>query len=120
MNVVSLSPLVWALIGFVVFTAGIAIAAGFFGRPKRRQTFPGGPGRYFAALCVQAFGFVLPIPFVWIMLLKVGPPGLNLVAAFATGIIVLAVLRFAPGTGPLLTDLAKAPQPAGRNRTPAP
>lgn len=120
MNVVSLSPLVWALVGFVLFTAGIAIAAGYFGRAKRRASFPGGPGRYFAALCVQAFGFVLPIPFVWLALLHVGPQGLNLVAAFAAGLAVLTLLRFLPVTGPLLTDLGKAPQPAGRNRKPTP
>lgn len=120
MNVVSLGPLLYALIGFVVVTAGIAIIAGYFGRPKRREGFPGGPGRYFAALCVQAFGFVLPIPLVWLMLLRVGPPGLNMAAAFVAGMVTVAVLRFLPVTGPLLTDLAKAPQPAGRNRNPRP
>lgn len=117
MNVVAAGPLLWALIGFVVFTAGIAIAAGYFGRPKLRQAFPGGPGRYLAALTVQAFGFVLPVPFVWLALLGTPPEGLNFVAALAAGIAMLTLLRFVPGTGPLLTDLAQARQQADQRQS---
>lgn len=109
-----------AVLGFVVSTAGIAILAGYFGRKARRESFPGGPGRYFAALCAQAVGFVLPVAGVWLWLIDAEPQGVGLVAAFVAGMVALAVLRFLPITGPLLTDLAKAPQPAGRNRKPAP
>jgi len=115
-----MSQLELAVGGFVVFTAGIAILAGYFGRKARRESFPGGPGRYFAALCVQALGFVLPVALVWLWLIDAEPQGLGLVAAFVAGMVALAVLRFLPITGPLLTELAKAPQPADRNRNPRP
>lgn len=115
-----MSQLELAVLGFVAFTAGIAILAGFFGRKARRESFPGGPGRYFAALSVQAFGFVLPVAAVWLWLRSAEPQGLGLAAAFVAGMVSVAVLRYLPVTGPLLTDLAKAPQPAVRNRKPAP
>jgi hypothetical protein len=118
MNPFEAGPLFWALVVFVVFTAGAAIAAGYFGRAKMRDGFPGGRGRYLAALAVQALGFVLPIPVVWLWLLDAEPEGLNAVAAFVAGFITLMLLRALPVTGPLLTDLGKPPQQA-KNRNPS-
>ena len=84
------------------------MTATFFLRPKVRARYPGGDKRYLAALIIQAAGFMIPIPVVLVFLLGAPIwPGLDVILAVAVGVVVVAILRFAPVTGPLLRDLAR-------------
>ena len=73
-----------------------------------RARYPGGKGRYLAALIIQASGFMIPIPIVLIFLLGAPIwPGLDVILAVAAGVVVVVILRVLPVTGPLLRDLAR-------------
>jgi hypothetical protein len=73
-----------------------------------RARFPGGKGRYLAALIAQAAGFMIPIPVVLVLLLGAPIwPGVDVLFAVAAGILLVVILRFLPVTGPLLRDLAR-------------
>lgn len=108
MNAVSAELLLMQMSLWVLIAIALAVAATFFLRPKVRARYPGGDKRYLAALILQAAGFMIPIPVVLILLLGVPIwPVLDVVLAVAAGVLVVAVLRFLPVTGPLLRDLAR-------------
>jgi hypothetical protein len=93
---------------WVLIAIALAVAATYFLRPKVRDRFPGGKGRYLAALIIQAAGFMVPIPVVLLFLLGAPIwPGLDVALAVLAGVAVVAILRFLPVTGPLLRDLAR-------------
>ncbi|MBL8545249.1 MAG: hypothetical protein JNL81_02225 [Hyphomonadaceae bacterium] len=108
MNVISAQSLlaqmgVWVLIAIV-----LAVTASYVLRPKVRERYPGGKGRYLTALAIQAAGFMIPIPFVLIYLLGAPVwPMFDVFLAVAAGVLVVVILRFLPVTGPLLRDLAR-------------
>jgi len=87
----------------------LAVAVMYFLRPRTRSHYPGGPGRYLAAITVQMVALLAPIPIV-LMFLLTSPlqQELQVVAAVLAGIAVFFGARFAPVTGPLLKDLHKA------------
>lgn len=108
MNVISAQSLLMQMSLWVLIAIALAVAATYFLRPKVRDRFPGGKGRYLAALIVQAAGFMIPIPVVLIFLLGAPIwPGLDVILAVVAGVVVVAILRFLPLTGPLLRDLAR-------------
>lgn len=108
MNVISAQSLLVQMGLWVVIAIALAVAGTFFLRPKVRARYPGGSGRYLTALIVQAAGFMVPIPIVLIYLLGAPIwPGLDVALAVVAGVIVVAILRFMPVTGPLLRDLAR-------------
>ncbi|MGQ0531171.1 MAG: hypothetical protein ACT4OF_00585 [Caulobacteraceae bacterium] len=108
MNVISAESLLINMGLWVVAAIAIAVAATYFLRPKVRERYPGGKGRYLTALIIQAAGFMIPIPVVLFVLL--GAPiwaGVDVILAVVAGIVVVVILRMLPVTGPLLRDLAK-------------
>lgn len=108
MNVISAESLLVQMGLWVLIAIALAVAATFFLRPKVRARYPGGDKRYFAALIIQAAGFMIPIPVVLIFLLGAPIwPMLDVVLAVAAGVLVVVVLRMLPLTGPLLRDLAR-------------
>jgi len=108
MNVVSAESLLVQMGGWVVAAIALAVATSYFLRPKVRDRYPGGKGRYLTALTIQAAGFMIPIPFVLIYLLGAPIPAMfDVFIAVAAGILVVVLLRFVPMTGPLLRDLAR-------------
>ena len=108
MNVVSAESLLVQMGVWVVAAIGLAVATSYFLRPKVRDRYPGGKGRYLTALTIQAAGFMIPIPFVLIYLLGAPIPAMfDVFIAVAAGILVVVLLRFVPVTGPLLRDLAR-------------
>lgn len=108
MNVVSAESLLVQMGGWVVAAIALAVATSYFLRPKVRDRYPGGKGRYLTALTIQAAGFMIPIPFVLIYLLGAPIPAMfDVFIAVAAGILVVVLLRFVPVTGPLLRDLAR-------------
>lgn len=107
MNVIGDSFLL--TIALWVFVAiAIAVAGTYFLRPRTRRLYPGGDGRYLAALIVQATGFMLPIPIVLLLLLGRMPAGYDVIIAVVVGVAVIFGLRMLPVTGPLLKDLHRA------------
>lgn len=93
---------------WVAVAIGLAVAATYFLRPKVRARYPGGPRRYLTALTIQAAGFMIPIPFVLVLLLGAPLyPGLDVILAVVAGVLTVVILRFLPVTGPLLRDLAR-------------
>jgi hypothetical protein len=107
-NVISAQTLLMQMSVWVLMAIALAVAATYFLRPKVRDRFPGGKGRYLAALIVQAAGFMIPIPVVLLFLLGAPIwPGLDVALAVLAGVAVVAILRFLPVTGPLLRDLAR-------------
>lgn len=109
MNVISAQTLLMQMSVWVLFAIALAVGATYFLRPKVRDRFPGGKGRYLTALIIQASGFMIPIPIVLLFLLGAPIwPGLDVALAVLAGVAVVAILRFFPGTGPLLRDLARA------------
>lgn len=93
---------------WVAIAIALAVAFSFFLRPAVRARFPGGERRYLAALVIQAAAFMIPIPFVLVMLLGHSIlPYLDVALAVLAGVACVAILRFAPVTGPLLRDLAR-------------
>lgn len=108
MNVISAQTLLMQMSVWVLMAIALAVAATYSFRPKVRDRFPGGKGRYLAALIVQAAGFMIPIPVVLLFLLGAPIwPGLDVALAVLAGVAVVAILRFMPVTGPLLRDLAR-------------
>ena len=108
MNVISAQTLLMQMSVWVLMAIALAVAATYFLRPKVRDRFPGGKGRYLAALIIQAAGFMIPIPVVLLFLLGAPIwPGLDVALAVLAGVAVVAILRFIPVTGPLLRDLAR-------------
>ena len=108
MNVISAQTLLMQMSVWVLMAIALAVAATYFLRPKVRDRFPGGKGRYLAALIIQAAGFMIPIPVVLLFLLGAPIwPGLDVALAVLAGVAVVAILRFLPVTGPLLRDLAR-------------
>lgn len=108
MNVITAQSLLMQMSLWVLIAIALAVTATYFLRPKVRERFPGGKGRYLTALIIQAAGFMIPIPFVLIFLLGAPIwPGLDVALAVVAGVIVVAILRFLPVTGPLLRDLAR-------------
>lgn len=108
MNVVSAESLLVQMGVWVVAAIALAVATSYFLRPKVRDRYPGGKGRYLTALTIQAAGFMIPIPFVLIYLLGAPIPAMfDVFIAVAAGILVVVLLRFVPVTGPLLRDLAR-------------
>lgn len=108
MNVVSAESLLLQMGVWVVGAIALAVTTSYFLRPKVRDRYPGGKGRYLTALTIQAAGFMIPIPFVLIYLL--GAPILPMFDVFlavAAGVLVVVILRYLPITGPLLRDLAR-------------
>lgn len=108
MNVISAESLLMQMAVWVLAAIALAVAASYFLRPKVRDRYPGGKGRYLTALTLQASGFMIPIPFVLIYLM--GAPILpmfDVALAVLAGVIVVVILRFLPVTGPLLRDLAR-------------
>jgi len=107
-NVISAQALLLQMSVWVLMAIALAVAATYFLRPKVRDRFPGGKGRYLAALIIQAAGFMIPIPVVLLFLLGAPIwPGLDVALAVLAGVAVVAILRFLPVTGPLLRDLAR-------------
>jgi hypothetical protein len=107
-NVISAEHLLMDMGLWVVAATAIAVAATYLLRPKVRARFPGGKGRYLAALIAQAAGFMIPIPVVLVRLLGAPIwPGVDVLFAVAAGILLVVILRFLPVTGPLLRDLAR-------------
>ena len=100
----------YGTIGLVVAGAIVlAIAVMYFLRPRTRAHYPGGSGRYLLAITVQVVALLLPIPIVLLFLLTSPmPQELQVITAVVVGIAVFFGARFAPGTGPLLSDLHKA------------
>ncbi|MEQ1820601.1 MAG: hypothetical protein ABL871_18515 [Terricaulis sp.] len=108
MNVVSAESLLMQMGLWVAAAIAIAVASSYFLRPKVRDRYPGGKGRYLTALTIQAAGFMIPIPFVLIYLLGAPIwPMLDVFLAVMAGVLVVIILRFLPVTGPLLRDLAR-------------
>ena len=108
MNVITAESLLVQMGLWVLIAIALAVTATFFLRPKVRACYPGGDKRYLAALIIQAAGFMIPIPVVLVFLLGAPIwPGLDVILAVAVGVVVVAILRFAPVTGPLLRDLAR-------------
>jgi hypothetical protein len=109
MNVIDGGSLLATIALWVGIAIAAAVAATYFLRPRTRALYPGGNRRYLMALIIQAAGFMIPIPFVLILLLgQPIPEMLHVVLAVAAGVAVVAVLRFAPVTGPMLKDLHRA------------
>lgn len=107
MNVINGASLLLTIAMWVVAAIAIAVAATYFFGPKVRARYPGGKGRYLLALIVQAAAFMVPIPFVLILMIGRLPLGLDVILAVAVGFFVVLGLRFLPVTGPLLRDLAR-------------
>ncbi|MGD9980349.1 MAG: hypothetical protein AB7H66_02115 [Hyphomonadaceae bacterium] len=108
MNVISAETLLMQMGLWVLIAIALAVAATYFLRPKVRERFPGGKGRYLTALIIQASGFMIPIPIVLIFLLGAPIwPGFDVLLAVAAGVVVVVILRMLPITGPLLRDLAR-------------
>ena len=108
MNVISAESLLLQMGLWVAAAIAIAVASSYFLRPKVRDRYPGGKGRYVTALAIQAAGFMIPIPFVLIYLLGAPiPPMFDVLLAVMAGVLVVVILRFIPVTGPLLRDLAR-------------
>lgn len=108
MNVVSAESLLVQMGVWVTAAIAIAVASSYFLRPKVRERYPGGKGRYLTALTIQAAGFMIPIPFVLIYLLGAPIwPMFDVFVAVLAGVLVVMILRFIPVTGPLLRDLAR-------------
>lgn len=108
MNVISAESLLVQMSLWVLAAIALAVAGTYFLRPKVRDRFPGGKGRYLAAITLQAAGFMIPIPVVLVFLLGAPlGPWLDIALAVLAGIIVVVILRFLPVTGPLLRDLAR-------------
>lgn len=108
MNVISAERLLLDMGLWVVAAIAIAVAATYFMRPKLRDRYPGGKGRYLTAIIIQAAGFMIPIPVVLILLL--GVPiwaGVDVILAVAAGVVLVLILHMLPVTGPLLRDLAR-------------
>lgn len=108
MNVVSAQTLLMQMSLWVLIAIALAVGATYFLRPKVRDRYPGGKQRYLMALVIQASGFMIPIP-VALLALVGAPiwPGLDVILAVVAGVIVVAILRVLPVTGPLLRDLAR-------------
>jgi hypothetical protein len=108
MNVVFAQSLLVQMGLWVAGAIALAVASTYFLRPKVRDRYPGGKGRYLTALTLQAAGFMVPIPFVLIYLLGAPIPAMfDVFIAVVSGIVVVVALRFLPVTGPLLRDLAR-------------
>jgi hypothetical protein len=108
MNVITAESLLMQMGLWVLIAIALAVAATYWLRAKVRERYPGGKRRYLAALIVQAAGFMIPIPIVLIVLLGAPIwPGLDVLLAVVAGVVVVAILRFLPVTGPLLRDLAR-------------
>jgi hypothetical protein len=110
MNVIDGPSLLVQIALWVVAAVALAVAFTYFTRPRTRALYPGGNGRYLAALIVQAAGFMIPIPFVLILLMgyRLPVPGLEVIGAVLVGLGVIFGLRALPVTGPLLKDLHRA------------
>jgi hypothetical protein len=107
-NVISAQSLLMQMSLWVLAAIALAVTATYFLRPKVRERFPGGNGRYLATLIIQASGFMIPIPVVLVFLLGAPIwPGLDIIFAVVAGVATVAILRFLPVTGPLLRDLAR-------------
>lgn len=109
MNVISAGPLYLTLLLWVGGALVLAVGAMYFLRPRTRAHYPGGNGRYLLATTIQVAALLVPLPIVLILLLG-SPlaPSLHVIVAVLVGLAVLFGLRFAPLTGPLLSDLHKA------------
>jgi hypothetical protein len=108
MNVITAESLLMQMGLWVLIAIALAVAATYWLRAKVRERYPGGKRRYLAALIVQAAGFMIPIPIVLTVLLGAPIwPGLDVLLAVVAGVVVVAILRFLPVTGPLLRDLAR-------------
>lgn len=108
MNAVPVQSLLMQMGPWVLIAIVLAVAATYFLRPKVRARFPGGKARYLAALTIQAAGFMIPIPIALVLLLGAPIyPGVDVLLAVVSGVVVVAILRMLPLTGPLLRDLAR-------------
>lgn len=108
MNVIGGSIIVTLAI-WVIAAIAIVVAMSYFLRPRTRALYPGGNRRYLMALIIQSAGFMLPIPFVLIMLLgRPIPEYFDIVIAVAAGLAVIFGLRMLPVVGPMLKDLQRA------------
>jgi hypothetical protein len=117
MNVINGGSLLATIAISVAIAIALAIAFSYFMRPRTRALYPGGPGRYLAAISVQAIGFLAPIPVVLILMIgQPVPAGLDVVLAVAVGLGIVFALRAAPVTGPLLKDLHRARVEAAMER----
>lgn len=108
MNVIDGPSLLLQLVFWIACAVALAVAFTYFTRPRTRALYPGGNRRYLIALIVQAAGFMIPIPFVILLLLGRLPGGFDVIIAVAVGVAVIFALRALPVTGPLLKDLHRA------------
>jgi hypothetical protein len=118
-----------AATGSVAGAIALVVVLGLL-RKSVPQRFPGGPGRYALALIVQASAFIVPVPIVALSLVPggpFGPPvfapitapyGTHILAGLAVGYGFVLLLRALPGSGPLMSDLARARLEAALARTP--
>jgi hypothetical protein len=117
MNVIDGGSLFATIAISVAIAIALAIAFSYLMRPRTRALYPGGPGRYLAAISVQAIGFLAPIPVVLILLATQPIPSeAQVVLAVVVGLGVVFALRAAPVTGPLLKDLHRARVEAAMER----
>ena len=94
---------------FVAVAIALGVTFTYLTRPAVRARFPGGTKRYVVALIVQAAGFMIPIPVVLVLLFgQPVPPGVDVIIAVVVAVGVLALLHYAPVTGPLLRDLRRS------------
>ena len=107
MNVLFEQALLVQMAIWVIMAITLAVTATYFLRPKVRERFPGGKGRYLTALIIQASAFMIPIPIVLILAWGRVWPGVDVLLSVATGVVVVSILRFLPLVGPLLRDLAR-------------
>jgi hypothetical protein len=109
MNVIDGASMWMFILTAVAMAVGAAVVASFIFRPKTRARFQGGNGRYLAAVFIQAAAFITPIPVVWLLLIgRPIPAGVDVLLGVATGVALVTLLRYAPVTGPLLKELARA------------
>ncbi|HYD85890.1 MAG TPA: hypothetical protein VEA80_00280 [Vitreimonas sp.] len=109
MNMAGPGALLLNMAMWVAVAIALAVTFTYLVRRSARERFPGGAKRYLAALIVQAAGFMIPIPVVLVLLLgQPIAPGLDVIIAVTVGVGVLALLHYAPVTGPLLKDLRRS------------
>lgn len=110
--------LVLNLMMWVAVAIALAVTFSYLLARGARDSFPGGPKRYLAALIVQAAAFMIPIPVVLLLTADWSvAPGIDVIVAVVAGMAVLAALHYAPVTGPMLRDLRRSRLEAAMRRS---
>jgi hypothetical protein len=115
-NTIDGGALLGTLALWVAGAIALATVTTYFVRARVRAVYPGGNGRYLAALIVQSTAFMAPIPIVLVLMSGVESSALSIALALLAGFGVLTLLHFLPVTGSLLRDLRKAQIDAAMNR----